>query len=53
MRLVEAYGYAPKGSTLATFGSFNLLEAAVRDGDAARRLGAGVGAAVTVTTRPG
>ncbi|HUA32146.1 MAG TPA: SAM-dependent chlorinase/fluorinase [Candidatus Binataceae bacterium] len=53
MKLVEAYGYALKGALLATIGSFNLLEVAVRDGSAAKRLGASVGAAVTVTTRPG
>ena len=53
MKTVEAYGYALKGALLATIGSFNLLEVAVRDGNAARRLGVGVGASVTVTTRPG
>ncbi len=53
MKMVEAYGYALKGALVATIGSFNLLEVAVRDGNAARRLGVGVGASVTVTTRPG
>ena len=53
MTLVDAYGYALKGALLATIGSFNLLEVAVRDGNAANRLRAGVGAKVTVTTRPG
>jgi S-adenosyl-L-methionine hydrolase (adenosine-forming) len=53
MRIFEAYGDARTGAPLATFGSFNLLEIAVRDGDAARRFGAGLGATVTVTTRSG
>lgn len=53
MRIIEAYGHALKGTALATIGSFNLVEVAVRDGNAARRFGAGIGAALTVITRPG
>jgi S-adenosylmethionine hydrolase len=44
----EAYGDARKGAPLATFGSFELLEVAVRDGSAAKRFAAGPGAVVTV-----
>src|ERR1700722_10297422 len=35
MRLFDAYGDAPKGVPLAIFGSFSLLEVAIRDGNAA------------------
>jgi S-adenosylmethionine hydrolase len=48
MEILEAYGDARKGVPLATFGSFELLEIAVRDGSAARRFAAGPGAMVTV-----
>lgn len=50
MEILRAYGDARKGVPLATFGSFELLEIAVRDGSAARRFAAGPGA--TVTVRP-
>jgi S-adenosyl-L-methionine hydrolase (adenosine-forming) len=53
MKILNAYADAPKGALLATFGSFDLLEVAVRDGDAARRLKAGVGSPVIVAARPG
>ena len=43
MEIVQAYGDAPKGVPLATFGSFDLLEIAVRDGSAAQHFGAGAG----------
>jgi S-adenosyl-L-methionine hydrolase (adenosine-forming) len=49
MKIVGAYGDAPTGAPLATFGSFELLEIAVRDGSAARHFRAGPGAAVTVS----
>ena len=45
---IQAYGDARKGVPLATFGSFELLEIAVRDGSAAQRFAAGPGAMVTV-----
>ncbi len=48
MEIVQAYGDARKGAPLATFGSFELLEIAVRDGSAARHFTAGPGAMVTV-----
>ena len=48
MRILEAYGDAHEGVPLATFGSFELLEIAVRDGSAARHFGARAGAIVTV-----
>ncbi|HVA39025.1 MAG TPA: SAM-dependent chlorinase/fluorinase, partial [Candidatus Binataceae bacterium] len=48
MQVLEAYGDARKGVSLATFGSFELLEIAVRDGSAAQRFAAGPGAMVTV-----
>ncbi len=48
MEIVQAYGDARKGVPLATFGSFELLEIAVRDGSAAQQFAAGPGAMVTV-----
>ncbi len=50
MEIVETYGDARSGAPLATFGSFELLEIAVRDASAARYFNAGPGA--TVTVRP-
>ncbi len=44
----NAYGEAAAGSSLATFGSFDRLEIAVRDGSAAQRFSAGHGALVTI-----
>jgi S-adenosyl-L-methionine hydrolase (adenosine-forming) len=49
--ILEAYGYARTGASLATFGSMNTLEIAVRDGNAAARFKAGAGASVTVGTK--
>jgi S-adenosyl-L-methionine hydrolase (adenosine-forming) len=48
IKLCEAYGDQPKGAPLATFGSFNMLEIAVRDGSAADRFGVGPGTPVRV-----
>ncbi len=48
IEILQAYGDARKGVPLATFGSFELLEIAVRDGSAAQRFAAGPGAMVTV-----
>src|SRR5690242_4012616 len=48
MGIVQAYGEAPIGAPLATFGSFELLEIAVRDGSAASFFGAGEGTRVIV-----
>jgi S-adenosyl-L-methionine hydrolase (adenosine-forming) len=52
MKILNAYADAPKGAALATFDSFDLLEVAVRDGDAARHFKAGVGTPVIVAARP-
>lgn len=46
MKIFNTYGDAPAGTILATFGSFELLEIAVRDGSAAERFGCGLGATV-------
>jgi S-adenosylmethionine hydrolase len=48
MRLFDAYGDARKGAPLATFGSFGLLEVAIRDGNAAAHFGAGPGTQVSL-----
>ena len=48
MRLLDAYGDAPKGVPLAIFGSFGLLEVAIRDGNAANRFAAGRGTSVSL-----
>jgi S-adenosylmethionine hydrolase len=45
----ETYGDARKGDPLAMFGSFDLLEVAVREGTAAEYFRAGPGARVTLT----
>ena len=44
----QAYGDAPPATPLATFGSFGLLELAVRDGSAAVRFAAGIGTRVSL-----
>ena len=46
--MLSAYGYAAAGAPLATFGSFNLLEVAVRDGNAADFFAASSGTPVTI-----
>jgi S-adenosylmethionine hydrolase len=51
IRIVEAYGEARRGAPLATFGSFDLLEIAVRDGSAAEEFGARHGVAVQVSVK--
>jgi len=48
MRLLDAYGDAPKGVPLAIFGSFGLLEVAIRDGNAAMHFAAGPGTPVSL-----
>jgi S-adenosyl-L-methionine hydrolase (adenosine-forming) len=48
IEILAAYGDARPGSSLAIFGSFQMLEVAVRDGSAAEKLSAGAGAVVTV-----
>jgi S-adenosylmethionine hydrolase len=51
--IVNAYGDAPIGAPLATFGSFELLEIAIRDGSAAGFFNAAEGTPVTVTVNSG
>ena len=51
IRIVEAYGEARRGAPLAIFGSFELLEIAVRDGSAAEKFGARHGVAVQVSAK--
>jgi len=53
MRLLDAYGDAPKGAPLATFGSFGLLEVAVRDGNAAAHFAAGPGSSISLVAVAG
>ena len=53
MRLLDAYGDAPKGAPLAIFGSFGLLEVAIRDGNAAMHFAAGPGSSVSLVTLAG
>jgi len=53
MRLFDAYGDAPKGAPLATFGSFGLLEVALRDGNAAAHFAAGPGTSVSLIAAAG
>ena len=53
MRILDAYGDAPKGAPLATFGSFGLLEVAVRDGNAAAHFAAGSGSSVSLAAASG
>ena len=48
IRLLGAYGDAPKGVPLAIFGSFELLEVAIRDGNAAMHFAAGPGTPVSL-----
>ncbi len=52
LELVQTYEQAAPGATVALVGSDGLLEIAVRDGSAARRLGLAAGAAVRVAPRP-
>jgi S-adenosylmethionine hydrolase len=53
MQLLSAYGDAPKGVPLAIFGSFSLLEVAIRDGNAAMHFAAGPGTPVSLIAAPG
>ncbi len=49
IKIYRAYGDAPAGSSLATVGSFDLLEIAIRDANAAIHYRAQAGASVVVT----
>ncbi len=53
MRMLDAYGDAPKGAPLAIFGSFGLLEVAVRNGNAAAHFAAGPGSSVSLVAAAG
>jgi S-adenosylmethionine hydrolase len=48
VELVRTYAHSATGAAMALFGSFELLEIAVRNGSAAQRLRAGTGTAVEV-----
>jgi len=48
MRILTAYGDAPRGAPLALYGSFGLLEVAVRDGSAATHFDAGPGTPISL-----
>lgn len=48
MRILTAYGDAPRGAPLALYGSFGLLEVAVRDGSAATHFAAGPGTPISL-----
>jgi hypothetical protein len=48
----ETYGDVPKNAPLALFGSFEMLEIAVREGNAAEMLAAGPGAEIRVCAQP-
>jgi len=48
MRILTAYGDAPRGVPLALFGSFGLLEVAVRDSSAAAHFAAGPGTSLSL-----
>jgi S-adenosylmethionine hydrolase len=53
MRLLDAYGDALKGVPLAIFGSFGLLEVAIRDGNAAIHFAAGPGSSLSLVALEG
>ena len=53
MGILDAYGDAPKGAPLAIFGSFGLLEVAIRDGNAAMHFAAGPGTSVSLIAGTG
>ena len=52
IEILKAYGEARPGSSLATFGSFEMLEVAVRDGSAAERFASATGAPVVIRAVP-
>jgi hypothetical protein len=52
LRIVRTYGDVTEGELLALIGSHGLLEVAVRGGSAARTLGIGRGAPVTLRRDP-
>ena len=48
MEILAAYGDAPTGAPLALFGSFGLLEVALRDGNAATQFAAAPGTSLAL-----
>ncbi len=48
----RTYGDVPKGAPVALFGSFEMLEIAVREGNAAETLAAGPGTEIRVRAEP-
>jgi S-adenosyl-L-methionine hydrolase (adenosine-forming) len=50
--VARTYGDVPKGAPLALFGSFEMLEIAVREGNAAEMLAAGPGTKIRVRAEP-
>lgn len=48
IRICNAYGEARRGGSLALFGSFDMLEIAVRGGSASERFGAGRGTPIVI-----
>jgi hypothetical protein len=50
--ILKAYGDAPSGAPLATFGSFGMLELAIRDGSAAVHFAAAIGTRVSIKVDP-
>jgi S-adenosylmethionine hydrolase len=50
LALHKAYAEAPQSAPLAIFGSFDLLEIAVRDGNAAKHFNVGLGTPVSIST---
>ncbi|HUN59838.1 MAG TPA: SAM-dependent chlorinase/fluorinase [Candidatus Binataceae bacterium] len=50
--ILKSYGDAAPGAPLATFGSFGLLELAIRDGSAAAHFAAAIGTRVSIKVVP-
>jgi S-adenosyl-L-methionine hydrolase (adenosine-forming) len=52
LAVCRTYGDVPKNALLALFGSFEMLEIAVREGNAAEMLAAGPGSEIRVRAQP-
>jgi S-adenosyl-L-methionine hydrolase (adenosine-forming) len=50
--ILKTYGDVPPGAPLATFGSFDLLELAIREGSAATHFGAAIGTRLSIKVEP-
>jgi S-adenosyl-L-methionine hydrolase (adenosine-forming) len=53
VKIFDCYADAPKGAPLATFGSFDLLEVAIRDGNAAAHFAVGPGSSLSLAPAAG